>query len=267
MYIYVLFLDLLPPNKIHSQNSSTRGFFSCVVLSSFPLLNVWKILKKAPPTHALFAYHCPSQKPLILPYSLLTSHWSLGSSPSPIPQGFTTCSLHIRLHITILTRIRHIPAPLHPLGTPQHHFLFLYSLEINTSDSARLSCSQLLFVWSVSPLLLYVWLCMSASLGELVASSQSHGELHYHCTALHLKLPPLCPASYSFAQPAMEELTFFFCDRSEASGWRGFTNNNAVVLLPAASMDKHPLFCSPYLNKPLSGPLQTRVLMARSCCF
>lgn len=163
--------------------------------------------------------------------------------------------------------------PSHPRSfTPPWHSaasfsVSIFSVSINTSDSARLSCSQLLFVWSVSPLLLYVWLCMSASLGELVASSQSHGELHYHCTALHLKWPPLCPASYSFAQPAMEELTFFFCDRSEASGWRGFTNNNAVVLLPAASMDKHPLFCSPYLNKPLSGPLQTRVLMAHSCCF
>lgn len=214
MYIYVLFLDLLPPNKIHSQNSSTRGFFSCVVLSSFPLLNVWKLLKKAPPTHAHTHTFCISLPLPKTPHlALFFAHLSLILGQLSLPH---TPGVY---HLLIAHTLAHYNTnqnPSHPRSfTPPWHSaasfsVSIFSVSINTSDSARLSCSQLLFVWSVSPLLLYVWLCMSASLGELVASSQSHGELHYHCTALHLKWPPLCPASYSFAQPAMEELTFFF---------------------------------------------------------
>lgn len=164
MYIYVLFLDLLPPNKIHSQNSSTRGFFSCVVLSSFPLLNVWKLLKKAPPHTRTFCISLPLPKTPHL--ALFFAHLSLILGQLSLPH---TPGVY---HLLIAHTLAHYNTnqnPSHPRSfAPPWHSAASFSVSIFSRNkhkwlsSSKLLSASLCLVHLASPALcLTVYVCES----------------------------------------------------------------------------------------------------------
>lgn len=186
------------------------------MLAHLPLSNFSVCDTLADHYHLFFCTSSPPpQKPLSLLYSLLTSHWSFASFPSPTPRG--VCHLHIThayTHSHIAIQTRNPPVHLHPLALCSIIcFYYHIFLKINRRSDSEVAL-KLLFVWSASPRQLYVWLCEPTS-------SRSHRESHYHCILCLLciwsahSFPLLFVPLVQFHPAAMQELTF-----SSATGVR-----------------------------------------------
>lgn len=105
------------------------SFFQCMTFNSIFII-VTYTHSQFKPLPAFFAHH-HHPKTLSSLHSLLTSHWSFASCPSPTPLGFATRTLHMHTHSYTLQyklESRHIPISFHPLPTLCSIICFFYRI-------------------------------------------------------------------------------------------------------------------------------------------